>query len=88
MMPIGKHPDVRRTVLLDEDLVTLLTEEARRSGMSFQEAVNHFLRLGLMAQHQQRKPFLVNPRPLGLPPGLSYDNLEDLLERLEGPTHK
>jgi len=25
---------------------------------------------------------------LGLPPGLSYDNVEDLMEAIEGTTHK
>jgi hypothetical protein len=25
---------------------------------------------------------------LGLPPGLSYDNVEDLIEAIEGTTHK
>jgi len=51
--------------------------------------VNHFLRLGLMVSAKpDRKPFLVHPRPLGLPPGLSYDNVEDLIEAIEGTTHK
>jgi hypothetical protein len=31
---------------------------------------------------------VVTPRKLGLPPGLSYDNVEELLEALEGATHK
>jgi len=30
----------------------------------------------------------VHPRPLGLPSGLSYDNVEDLIEALEGATHR
>jgi len=25
---------------------------------------------------------------MGLPPGLSYDNVEELIEALEGPLHK
>lgn len=36
----------------------------------------------------ERKPFVVHPRPLGLPPGLSYDNIGDLLEALEGPLQR
>jgi hypothetical protein len=51
--------------------------------------VNHFLRLGLMVSgKRERKPFVVHPRPLGLPPGLNYDNVEDLIEALEGTTHR
>jgi len=29
----------------------------------------------------------VRPRKLGLPPGLGYDNVEELIESLEGPRH-
>jgi len=80
---------VRTTLTLDDDVVRLLNREIRRTGVSFKQAVNHFIRLGLMASKQHNsKPFAVTPRPLGLPPGLSYDNAEELLEALEGATHK
>jgi hypothetical protein len=80
---------VRTTLSLDDDVASLLNKEIRRSGVSFKEAVNHFLRMGLMAPKQSnRKPFQVTPRPLGLPPGLSYDNVEELLEAIEGPMHR
>jgi hypothetical protein len=80
---------VRTTLSLDDDVTSLLNGEMRKSGTSFKEAVNHFLRLGLMAAKQKsRKPFVVTPRPLGLPPGLTYDNVEELIEALEGPAHK
>jgi hypothetical protein len=35
-----------------------------------------------------RKPFVVRPINLGLPAGLSYDNVEKLLEFLEGPEYR
>jgi hypothetical protein len=74
---------------LDEDVARLLDKESRRSGASFKQVVNHFLRLGLMAaKRPTRKPFIVIPRKLGLPPGLDYDNVEQLLEALEGPAHR
>jgi hypothetical protein len=80
---------VRTTLSLDDDVANLLDREMRRSGVSFKKAVNHFLRIGLMASRQPlRKPFKVTPRELGLPPGLSYDNVEELIEALEGPLHK
>jgi hypothetical protein len=80
---------VRTTLSLDDDVVKLLRRELRRSGASLKATVNHFLRLGLMVTgKQQRKRFLVHPRPLGLPSGLSYDNVEDLIEALEGATHR
>jgi hypothetical protein len=80
---------VRTTLSLDDDVARLLDKESRRSGASFKEVVNHFLRLGLMAaKRPSRKPFVVTPRKLGLPAGLSYDNIQQLLDALEGPTHR
>lgn len=68
---------------------TMLRQETRRSGVSFKEAVNHFLRLGLMSSKgQQRKRFVVEPRLLGLPPHLSYDDVQALLDRIEGGAAK
>lgn len=80
---------MRTTLSLDEDVARLLHREIRRSGTSLKASVNHFLRLGLMVSGKpNRKQFLVHPRPLGLPAGLSYDNVEDLIEAIEGTTHK
>ena len=80
---------MRTTLSLDDDVAKLLRHELRRSGASLKAAVNHFLRLGLMSSgKRKRKPFVVHAKPLGLPSGLSYDNMEDLIEALEGSTHK
>ena len=80
---------MRTTLTLDDDVANLLNKEIHRSGISFKEGVNRFLRLGLMASKRQlRKPFAVNPRPLGLPPGMSYDNIEELLESIEGDAYR
>jgi hypothetical protein len=77
---------VRTTLTLDEDVARLLNKEVRRNQTSFKQAVNHYLRLGLMVSKQPpRKPFVVKPMNLELPPGLSYDNAEELLDYLEGP---
>jgi hypothetical protein len=35
-----------------------------------------------------RPSFRIDPLPLGLPEGLSYDNVEELIEALEGPAHR
>ena len=80
---------MRTTLSLDEDVAKLLRREIRKSGASLKAAVNHFLRVGLMVSGKpDRKQFLVRPRVLGLPPGLNYDNVEDLIEAIEGTTHK
>jgi len=80
---------VRTTLSLDDDVAHLLHKEIRHSGQSFKEAVNHFLRVGLMASKQPaRRRFVVTPHALGLAPDLSYDNVEELIEALEGPAHR
>ncbi len=80
---------MRTTLSLDEDVARLLEKEARRSGASFKEVVNRLLRLGLMASRGPTpKRFIVTPRKMGLPPGLSYDNVEQLLEAIEGVQHQ
>ena len=80
---------MRTTVTIDDDIAHLLEAEIRRSGATFKDALNRYLRLGLAAAKQPpRKKFKVKPRMLGLPPGLSYDKVEELIEALEGPYHR
>jgi hypothetical protein len=77
---------MRTTLSLDDDVARLLNKEVRRSGDSFKQVVNRFLRLGLTASKQPvRKPFRVKPWNLGLPP---FEKVEELLEYLEGPDHR
>lgn len=77
---------MRTTLSLDDDVAQLLKKEVRRTGSSFKEAVNRFLRMGLTASRQPvRKPFRVKPWNLGLPP---FEKVEELLECLEGPDHR
>ena len=80
---------MRTTLTLDEDVARKLNAEMRRFGKSFKETVNGCLRRGLNARRQMKpeKPFVVRARPLGLRPGLSYDNIGELLEQVEGPSH-
>ena len=42
----------------------------------------------MAANRPSRKPFIVKPRKLGLPAGFTYDNVEQMIERLEGPEHR
>lgn len=76
---------MRTTLTLDDDVANLLQKEIRRSGSSLKEAVNFYLRTGLTAGKPARKKFVVKPLAMGLPPGLSYDNIGELLDAIEGP---
>jgi hypothetical protein len=74
---------------LDNEVANLLKEEMRRSGLWLKETENGLLRRGLMASSgKTTKAFVVTPLAPGLPLGLSYDNVEDLVEALEGPAHR
>ncbi len=80
---------MRTTLTLEDDVAHLLEKEIRHSGSSLKETVNHYLRLGLTAGKQPaRKKFVVKPLAMGLPPGLSYDKISELIEALEGPYHR
>jgi hypothetical protein len=75
---------------VDDDVALKLRAEVRRSGQSLKYVVNHFLRLGLSARQRPcaATPFVVKARPLGLRPGLNYDNIGEMLEQVEGALHR
>ena len=82
---------MRTTLTLDDDVAAKLKAEARKTDGSFRETVNEALRRGLDVPRSPsaRRRFSVTPRDLGeLRPGLSLDNIGELLERVEGPTHR
>ena len=82
---------MRTTLTLDDDVAAKLKAESRRGGRSFREVVNETLRRGLAGRRPSgpREPFKIRARDLGdLKPGLSLDNIGDLLEQVEGPLHR
>ena len=82
---------MRTTLTLDEDVAAKLRAEARKTGQSFKETVNQVLRVGLNTREKAPaiKPFKVRARSLGpLRPGLSLDNIEELLDQLDGPMRR
>lgn len=80
---------MRTTLTLDQDVDSKLRAEARRSGKPFKLVVNERLRAGLRVRTQAPvvKPFVVNARPLGSKQ-FNYDNIEELLDQIEGPFRK
>ena len=82
---------MRTTLTLDEDVAAKLKSLARRSGLAFRRVVNDTLRRGLARPPAaaSRAPFKAAVRDLGrLRPGVSLDNIADLIEQVEGPLHR
>jgi len=82
---------MRTTLTLDDDVAQRLQAESRRTGRSFKDIVNEYLRMSL-AQSKALKsmsPFRVAVADLGGPAGApSYDDVEALLEESEGIEHR
>ena len=73
---------MRTTLTLDDDISARLIELQRTLGISFKEAVNLTLRLGLEQQAYNAdtpRTFTVHARDMGQRPGLDYDNIGDPL---------
>lgn len=82
---------MRTTLTLDDDIASTLKAEARRTGRPFRDIVNETLRRGLASRRltSRRQPFAVETRDLGeLKPGLSLDNIGELIEHVEGPAFR
>jgi hypothetical protein len=82
---------MRTTITLDDDVEKKMDAEVRRrKGATFKDVVNETLRIGLLTKQdlKKAKPFKVKARSLGVRPALNYDNIGDLIEHLEGASHK
>jgi hypothetical protein len=82
---------VRTTLTLDDDVAAKLEAEARRTGLSFKETINTMLRIGLAAKRGRlpRPSFKVKPLPLEpRDSNMNFDNVEDLLDQVEGPLRR
>ena len=80
---------MRTTLTLDDDVAAKLRAESRKSGESFKETVNRVLRTGLNARRgAPLKPFKVDARPMGQRPGINFDDIEGLLDQLDGPLRR
>ncbi|MCU0244936.1 MAG: hypothetical protein MUC42_00080 [Bryobacter sp.] len=81
---------IRTTVTLDEDVLERVRAESRARGASFRDTLNELLRVALVLQapDPRRQAYKVRAKPVGLRPGLSYDNIEALLSYGEGEDHR
>jgi hypothetical protein len=79
---------MRTTVTLDDDVAAKLQAEVRRTGKPFKTVLNERLRIALSANRGETRlvSFRIKARDLGaLRPGLSLDNVAELLDLVEGP---
>lgn len=77
---------LRATLVLDDEMESLLQAEARRMGRSFEEALKEILRRGLgegPVKLVGSGSFRVRPKALRAHPGLQFDDVEGLLEKLD-----
>lgn len=82
---------MRTTLTLDEDVASKLKAESRRIGRPFRDVVNETLRRGLASRRaaSSRRAFAIQTRDLGnLRPGLSLDNVAELIDQVEGALHR
>jgi Ribbon-helix-helix protein, copG family len=82
---------MRTTLTLDDDVAAKLKTEVQRAGRPFREIVNEALRRRLESRRAaaQRRTFKVTARDLGnLKPGLSLDNIAELIDQVEGALHR
>ena len=83
---------MRTTLTLDEDVAAKLKAESRRVDRPFREVVNETLRRGLAtarASGSASARFKIKARDLGnLRPGISLDNIAEVLDQVEGQFHR
>ena len=81
---------IRTTVTLEDDVLERVKLESRSRRTSFRQTLNDLLRLALLQQEKQPRPkkFVITPYPMGLYPGLNYDDVEGLIEYGEGENHR
>ena len=77
---------MRITVRLDPEMALKAKRAATKLQKPFKEIINMALRIGLdhVLSPPRAKPYRTKARPLGLRPGLSYDNIGELLAQGEG----
>ena len=91
MMSTVQYSIMRTTLTLDEDVASKVQAMMRRTGKSFKATVNELLREALTPRRmpERPEPFRIEARDLGaLKPGLTLDNVAELLEQVEGPHHR
>ena len=81
---------MRTTLTLDPDVAAKAKRGAARLGKPFKSVINSALRVGLdeILKPSAAKPYRTKARPMGLRPGLNFDNVGELLAQIEGEDYR
>ena len=76
---------MRTTVTLDQDTEQLLRQTMQQTGHSFKVTLNQAIRKGLadVVLGHDEPPFVVQPKSLGVRPGIDPARLQELGDELE-----
>ena len=89
MWVIIRDVSKRTTVTLEDDVVGRLEAEARRTGRPFKDVLNDAVRRGLDRTFRPAPArFEIEPRDMGVLPGVDLDDVAGLLDQIEGPEHR
>jgi hypothetical protein len=75
----------RTTLTLDDDVADGLAAAARRTGRPFRDTVNEVIRRGLQRPAPAARPFRVIATDMHGRPGLDVNDVQGLLDLLDGP---
>ncbi len=77
---------MRTTLTIETDVESQLKQAVAMTGLTYKDVINQALRFGLkeVTSPMAAKPYRTEGRAMGLKPGLSYDNVEELLDHAEG----
>lgn len=81
---------MRTTLTLEADVAAKLSDCTALLRQPTKDVVNAALRIGLetLSQPIPSIPYQTQARALGLKPGLSYDNIAELIAYADGEDHK
>jgi hypothetical protein len=76
----------RTTLTLEDDVAARIRDEARRQDRPLKDVINDLLRAGLETRRSPGvEPYEVPSRDMGVRPGVDLDDIQGLLDRLDGP---
>ncbi len=81
---------MRTTIVIDEDVLDRARAVAAKKKRPFRSIINEAMRegLSLIESKQKQKTYRMKSRDMGQKSGISIDNIQELLSRIEGEDFK